>query len=180
MPKNTTKRYKSYNNTSSWFPHFEEKKRAKKVSLTIPNRFSMINLTKSIHYIFRVNLNDPVDVRIFQNQFWNWGVYISSNFDWSVLVVDRALDFSYHWRFQFGVEIVEIKQLKVCTIPSSNDGFETLSTISKPWNEKKKLLCGSLFGSISCEEEIGMFENITKRIFYIKILETQIFYISFK
>ena len=135
----------------------------------------MINLTKSIHYIFRVNLNDPVDVRIFQNQFWNWGVYISSNFDWSVLVVDRALDLSHHWRFQFGVKI---KQLEVCTNPSSNDGFETLSTISKPWNEKK-LLCGSLFGSISCEE-IGKFENITKRIFYIKILETQIFYISFK
>ena len=118
----------------------------------------MINLTKSIHYIFRVNLNDPVDVRIFQNQFWNWGVYISSNFDWSVLVVDRALDFSHHWRVQFGVKI---KQLEVCTIPSSNDGFETLSTISKPWNEKK-LLCGSLFGSISCEEAIGMFENINK------------------
>ena len=136
MPKNTTKRYKSYNNNSSWFPHFEEK-RAKKVSLTIPNRFSMINLTKSIHYIFRVNLNDPVDVRIFQNQFWNWGVYISSNFDWSVLVVDRALDFSHHWRFQFSVKI---KQVKVCTIPSSNDGFETLSTISKPWNEKKVIM----------------------------------------
>ena len=144
--------------------HILKKKRAKKVSLTIPNRFSMINLTKSIHYIFRVNLNDPVDVRIFQNQFWNWGVYISSNFDWSVLVVDRASGFSCNWRF-----VVKIKQIKVCTIPSSNDGFETLSTISKPWNEKK-LLCGSLFGSISGEEAVGMFEIIDKTIFYIKIL----------
>ena len=73
--------------------------------------------------------------------------------------------FYHHWRVQFGVKI---KQLRVCTIPSSNDGFETLSTISKPWNEKK-LLCGSLFGSISGEEAVGMFEIIDKTIFYIKI-----------
>ena len=131
MPKNKKKRYRSYNNTSSLFPQFWRKKIWKKFHCTIPNRFSMINLTKSIHYIFRVNLNDPVDVRIFQNQFWNWGVYISSNFDWSVLVVNWALDVSNYYRFR-----VEIKQLLVCTIPSSNDGFETLSTISKPWNEK--------------------------------------------